>query len=131
MGNFLYSNTMGLLSQAMDWSVKRQRLIGSNISNRSTPGYKAREFDFQKVFDDARNARTISLSQTDSEHIGASPGEGLIRVTLKQTGAGLNGNTVDLASEMSDLAENGYLYQILSRSASGKFKKLKAAIQGG
>lgn len=131
MGNILYSNSMELISQALDWSVKKQRLIGSNISNRSTPGYKAREFDFQKVFDDARDTKNIGLARTDSEHLGTSSGEGLVRVTLKQTGAGLNGNTVDLATEMSHLVENSYLYEILSRSASGKFKKLKAAIQGG
>ncbi len=51
--------------QALDWCVRRQRVISSNIVNRDTPGYRATDVDFKKVMEQIDSGAEQVLRQTD------------------------------------------------------------------
>ena len=131
MGNMFYDNAIGRIAQAMDWSVGRQRLISSNTSNRDTPGYRAKDLDFQKLMENVSSKTGVGLERTHSAHIAPYDMMSTPRISEKETGARLDGNTVVISEEMGRLVENSYLYQGMARFLTHKFKLVKQAIQGG
>lgn len=132
MGDFLQSRTLNRVIRAMDVSVKQHRLISSNITNRDTPGYKARHLDFEETMKGVLvRGHAMEMTRTDPRHISPTGTGAVVRASLKEQGGRVDGNTVDLSEEMARLVENNYRYQALARYVGGKFKSLKVAIQGG
>jgi flagellar basal-body rod protein FlgB len=79
----------GVLSVAQD----RAGLITNNIANADTPGFKARDVDFDALL-------AAQLGPTESDGGGAA----LYRASAT---VGLNGNDVSLDSERVEAAQNG------------------------
>ena len=131
MHEILFDKSIECTSRALDLSVRRQRLISSNIANRDTPGYRARDLDFQAEMERLYSGFGVTLERTDPAHLPAPTENGGSAVVLKESEARLDGNTVNLSEEMSGLVENGTLYQSLLRMVSYKLQSLKRAIQGG
>ena len=131
MGNMFYGNAIGRIAQAMDWSVGRHRLISSNISNRDTPGYLARDLNFQKLMESVSGKTGMGMERTNPAHIIPYDMVSTPSISLKETGARLDGNTVVISEEMGRLVENSYLYQGMARFVTHKFNLIKQAIQGG
>ena len=52
------------LESYMDLTAARQKLVASNIANASTPGYRAKDFDFHAEF----------VRSLDAGNAGAPPG---------------------------------------------------------
>jgi flagellar basal-body rod protein FlgB len=117
--------------EALDWCVRRQRAVSSNIVNRDTPGYRAVDVDFQKVMAQIDSRAEEVLRQTDSGHLpGLSGGVSQV-LTVKDEAEGLDGNSVNLSEELSRLVENNYMYQALLKHVHRKLQGIKIAIQGG
>ncbi len=78
----VFNHTFRALEKAIDISQKRQGVIASNISNLDTPGYKAREIDFQATLKKAMasdsHMAAPSMARTHSDHLGgrSRPGGG-------------------------------------------------------
>lgn len=101
------------LSQYMSLVSMRQQLVASNIANADTPGYKAKDIDFDNEFEDVVS--------------GLQPMVGEVRgLTLKN-----DGNNVDLDREARLLAENAMRFSIAGNMLRGQLKELKMAIEGG
>ena len=66
---------VGMLTHQMDWLSQRQRVIGQNIANADTPGYRALDIepiDFERAL---RNQQgQLKLARTSASHV-ASPGD--------------------------------------------------------
>lgn len=117
--------------RAMDWCVRRQRVISSNIVNRDTPGYRATDVDFQRVMDRIDAEAGQDLRQTDPKHFPSLSGAPSQVLTVKEAAERLDGNSVNLSEEMAHLVENNYLYQALLKHVQRKLQGLRIAIQGG
>ena len=119
--------------KTLDWCVRRQRLISSNIANRDTPGYQAKDVDFKALMEQihADGGAGMSLRRTDSRHLSVSSGALSSAVIVKKSSDRLDGNTVNLTEEMSNLVENGFIYQAVLKRLSKKFQALKLAMNGG
>ena len=117
--------------QALDWCVRRQRVISSNIVNRDTPGYCATDVDFKKVMEQIDSGAEQVLRQTDPVHLPGLSGGASRVLTVKDAAEGLDGNSVNLSEEMARLTENNYMYQALLKHVNRKLQGLKIAIQGG
>ncbi|SUA78610.1 Putative proximal rod protein [Pandoraea pnomenusa] len=129
--------------QALAMRAYRQEVISSNIANADTPGYKARDVDFNNALSQAveRGAQqqlatesSVSLARTSSRHIAgravstAPPMGGselLYRVPYQQS---VDGNTVELDAERVNFADNAVHYQTGLTVLSSQIKTMLAAI---
>ena len=101
-------------------SVRSQRMgvLASNIANASTPGYKARDIDF--------DAAMQSFDQNGSID-GAIDGATLYRVPRQPS---MDGNTVELATEQTAFAENAVAYQTTLAFLNGRISTITRALRG-
>lgn len=112
----------------------RNEVIGNNIANVDTPGFKTSEVEFEDIMTAAVGGGDgkINLTVTDENHISAQAGsarEVKARVmTNRSTSAGLDENNVDIENEMVELAKNSIAYYALVNKANSEFRKLSAAI---
>ena len=118
-------------TRALDWCVRRHRVVSSNIVNRDTPGYRAKDVDFGKVMEQVSRCPDEVLTRTDPLHLPGLSG-GASNLLIEKTEAERpDGNSVNLAEQMSSLVENNYTYQALLKHVNRKFQAIKLAVQGG
>ena len=128
------SDTLDFQGQALGLRSQRQRLIASNIANADTPGYVARDMNFQQALRDATGAATPhrSLAATTAGHLGAgtrSAAEAhLVYATPSQTN--LDRNTVDMDRERASFADNAVKYEATLRFINGNVRTMLEAIKG-
>jgi flagellar basal-body rod protein FlgB len=121
-----------LLKRMLDLSAFRNKLIASNVANATTPGYKARSIDFNSELKKAMVPPRLKIEQTDPRHMplkGASnsaPDVELAEPTVESNGI----NSVNIDSEMANLAQNSLTFELGAKLAGSKFKALKGAIRG-
>ena len=133
----LFDVNFTLLQKSMDFRSKRNTLLASNVANLETPGYKARDLVFENALGKAMKAQLPGpLRVTHAKHMDgnrALPLE-MVRPELIHTAtpdAALDGNTVNLETEMAKLAENQIAYQAYTQMISQKFQALKTVIREG
>jgi flagellar basal-body rod protein FlgB len=97
----------------MDLLSARQKLVASNIANADTPGYKAKDIDFQFEF--------MSMSQNGSPNIIEAPG-----LAVKN-----DGNNVSMDREARLLSENALRFNLASALMKTQMKLMTSAIQEG
>ena len=114
------------VQKMLDLTARRQQTFASNIANIDTPGYKARDVDFQQEL-----LSTLQLAGTDSKHLSAASPSSAARVFELDSQAKPNGNTVDLERTMTDLTKNGLQYVTLVQYLNQKLKTLRTAITEG
>ena len=94
-------------------------MIASNIANASTPGFKAKDIDFQQALSLAGGPQGV----TDTAIDGATR----FRVPLQPS---LDGNTVELATEQTAFAENAVAYQTTLSFLNGRISQITRALRG-
>ncbi|MCL2345638.1 MAG: flagellar basal body rod protein FlgB [Desulfobulbus sp.] len=124
---------VAVYSQAMNLRIQRHQILASNIANADTPNYKARDFDFaqamQKAMDGRPNAGGIELARTAPAHIAGSGQGGAAQLMYRQeVQSAVDGNTVDMDVERTQIADNAMHYQILTQLIGDKFKGLRNAM---
>ena len=96
----------GIHGAALEVRAQRMNVLGSNIANAGTPGYKARDIDFGA-------ALAERLGGNDSENA-----------------ASLDGNTVEMATEQAAFAENAVAYTATLGFLRGRVETVTRAIRG-
>ncbi|RIA44501.1 flagellar basal-body rod protein FlgB [Hephaestia caeni] len=107
----------GVHAAALEVRSKRMGLLASNIANVSTPGFKAKDIDFQAAL--AAVERTGNPASLD--------GALQYRVPLEPS---LDGNTVDLSTEQTAFAENAVQYQTTLSFLNGRLSTITRALRG-
>jgi flagellar basal-body rod protein FlgB len=122
------------LSSALQLRAQRQQIIASNIANVDTPGYVARDIDFNAALQDAVNGRSApGMAQTSAGHRTITSSDGLIGNALAytvQTQPSLDGNTVDLDQQRANFTDNAIRYESTLRFINGHVKTMLSAITG-
>jgi flagellar basal-body rod protein FlgB len=118
----LFDVTQIALERALAGSAQRQQIIANNLANADTPGFKRSDLDFHAQLAGALEAGS-SGSQLQS--LAFSPSSDT------STSMQLDGNNVDVDTEMSKLSENSLDYQSLVAVASARLKMLQTAIGSG
>lgn len=112
-----FVQALGIHPAALKLRAERAEVIASNLANDSTPGYLARDIDFRASLRDATQ--------------GESQPWALDRVKYRvPSGAAQDGNTVDLATEQAEFAQNAIDLQTSLTFINMKLKGLSAAING-
>ncbi len=129
-----FKQALGLNPLVLKLAEQRSTVLASNLSNASTPGYKARDIDFQ--FELRRQAGLlqpeIPLRTTQPGHIGPLPrvgGQELLQYRLPLSPS-LDGNTVDEEMDRARFAENAFRYESALTFLNRKFTGLKGALRG-
>jgi len=133
----LFDKQFTLLEKSMSLRVRRNSLIASNVANRETPGYRAKDLVFEKQLGRALHSdRPGPLKTTDSRHFDGIEREALESVEGEQINSfnpdpSMDGNTVNLDKEMAKLAENQLMFQAMTKAVNWEFRMLKSAITEG
>lgn len=134
--NFLFDKTMTSLERSLNLRSMNQKLIVSNIANMDTPRYKAFKMMVDENMQDAaQGGPPLTMTRTQAGHLNTTgnrmePGR-VARVESNDLSLRGDGNTVELDTEMANLAENTLKYNTATRIISNKFKLLKDVIKGG
>ncbi|RDI47464.1 flagellar basal body rod protein FlgB [Falsibacillus pallidus] len=127
----LFSNTIGSIENALNYSSLKQKVISENIANVDTPNYKAKDVSFKKILEDVQGSR-LEGYRTDPRHFSFSSGSvNPAVVTQSNAQYNENGNSVDIDKEMSDLATNQIYFDSLVSQLNSKFSILQSVIKGG
>lgn len=128
MSLFNTDNVTNLLQSFLDVQSKRSEVIAGNIANADTPGYVAKELDFQDYLQEA--ARQSSLPNSQQNWQGLSS---VAPTVVEQTPAviGLDGNTVDAGREMAELAQTGSNFNFGAKMLQSRLRLLRTAIREG
>ncbi|GAB3184621.1 flagellar basal body rod protein FlgB [Hydrogenophaga aquatica] len=134
---------MEFFSQSLQLRAHRQQVIASNIANADTPGYVARDFNFQAALQDAAGSGQAGmkagganmLAGSDKRHLRTALGsEGSVdRVRMAytvQTQPSLDGNSVDMDQQRANFTDNAIHYESTLRFINGHVKTMLNAIQG-
>ncbi|MEP7361950.1 MAG: flagellar basal body rod protein FlgB [Acidobacteriota bacterium] len=104
------------LGNYMDLLSVRQKLVASNIANAATPGYKAKDIDFQFELQSQLGGETTAPAKV-SEVQGLSTHN--------------DGNNVNLDREGRLLSENALRFNVASQLWRNKLRVLRTAVQDG
>jgi flagellar basal-body rod protein FlgB len=115
----LEDSLFGIHGKALQLRSQRLELIASNIANASTPGYKARDIDFDKALSEATK-RQGSISGALEEAMG-------YRVPLQPSS---DGNTVEMNTEQTLFAENAVKYRTTLSFLEGRLNTITRALRG-
>lgn len=127
-----FDKALGIHEQALQARVKRAEVLANNLANADTPGYKARDLDFQAMMQKAQDSITgFAMTTTHSSHIDSSSsgtdGELLYRTPHQPS---IDGNTVDAQAEQSRFMRNAMDYQASFQFLSSRFSGLTKALKG-
>ncbi len=120
----------GVAEKALTVTEERASLISSNLVNSSTPNYKAKDIDFDKVMKDVDS--TSMLQSTNPQHIRTSSNEagGLpiqYRIPMQTS---MDGNTVDPEIERKNFMQNSLKYQVSLTFIQNKTDQIMKAMKG-
>ena len=111
-------NIFGVHGTALALRSQRLSLLASNIANAATPGYKARDLDFDRAMQLATRGRSAN----------DAAGEAVAyRVPITPS---LDGNTVELSTEQTLFAENAVQYRATLSFLEGRISTLRRAWKG-
>lgn len=124
---------LSVMTQALSLRTQRHQVLASNIANADTPNYKARDFNFETAMKNAMAGREsaggVAMNRTDSGHLGGMTAGGLAMLQYRtETQSAVDGNTVDMDVERSQIAENAMQYQIVTQLIGEKFKGIRSAL---
>jgi flagellar basal-body rod protein FlgB len=117
----LFDTSIVGVEKAMQGSLLRQQVLANNIANANTPGFQRSDVNFQSA-----------LAQAFSSAGSPTPGQIQQLSFQPQTDSSgamqVDGNTVDINSEMADLSQNSLDYQALESVLGTRMSILKTAI---
>jgi flagellar basal-body rod protein FlgB len=108
------SDLFGVHGTALTLRAQRMAVLASNIANAATPNYKARDLDFSDALHRAEAGESAAASMR-------------YRVPLQDS---LDGNTVELATEQAQFAENAIAYRTTLSFLNGRISTLSRALKG-
>lgn len=115
----LGDDIFGVHGTALALRSQRLGLLASNIANASTPGFKAKDIDF--------DAALSAAEKGNAPVARAAEGATKYRVPLQPS---LDGNTVELNTEQTLFAENAVAYQTTLSFLNGRIQTLSRALRG-
>ena len=127
-----FEKAFGLHPEAMLVRDRRAQVLAENIANADTPGYKAKDIDFQQALNNARARQSGAVTRTHEQHFDISTSmrhESKFR-NPDQPDTG-DGNSVDIHRERNAFMQNSLEYQASLGFLNSRIGGLKKAITGG
>ena len=110
-----------VLERLLDYTALKQKVIGQNIANTETIGYKRRDVEFNDM-----------LNSNIAEQMKGSSNKSEFKIKIDESKENISGfNNVDVNREMADMAENTILFKFGAKKISGYYRTLQNVIKGG
>ena len=133
--NISFNNALGVHEHALELRTKRAEVLANNLANADTPGFKARDIDFQSLLSeqmqDKSSEQSLKMTTTNGKHLpfnGIDDSANLLYRTPSQPS--LDGNTVDTQIEKAEFMKNTLQYQSSFQFLNSRFKGITTAIKG-
>ena len=123
---FSYIN---VLDRAADASWTRETVIGNNIANVDTPGYKRQDVAFEDVLKRELQSSKYDTLQKAVDNVSLNKLEGRTYTDYASYSYRLDGNNVDIDTENVELASEQLRYQTLTSAVSNEFTRMNTAMQ--
>ena len=129
-----FDKAFGVHDDALTLRSERATILANNIANADTPGYKARDIDFQQVLKKmtGKPGGSLQMASSSSGHtnglLNADSINGLEYRTEVQPS--IDGNTVDLQRERTEFARNTMEFNTSYTFVNGRIRGLMSAIRG-
>ncbi|MCQ1057424.1 MULTISPECIES: flagellar basal body rod protein FlgB [Photobacterium] len=118
-----FDKALGIHPHTLNLRTERAKVLAGNLANVDTPGFKARDFDFQAAI-----ASVEAQQQSRSGQVAAQTAPALqYRNPYNNT---MDGNTVELGVEQAQYAQNAMDFETSLTFLNMKFQGLATAIQG-
>ena len=114
----IFTPFVNALGSALRLHHSRHTVLAENVANAETPGYRARDLDFQHVLQAA----------FDEDAAGPQANGSVEPHVDRNAKVKIDRNSVDLDTEMAKLSENALRIVALTRFVSGSYDGLKRAI---
>jgi flagellar basal-body rod protein FlgB len=134
-------NIFGIHAQALSLRAQRAEILASNLANANTPGFQARDIDFDATLrglmnpenDQVQVGMNINLTQTDADHmqplVGTANSSLDLMYRLPQQ-VSVDGNTVETQIEHSEFLDNAIRYQTSLTILGGRIRSILSALRG-
>jgi flagellar basal-body rod protein FlgB len=125
---------LGIHQDAMMLRSRRNTVIASNIANADTPGYKARDIDFQQALQQAQGGQPAAgtLRTTHARHIGGGDAVGGAPLKYREPmQPAVDGNTVETEREQAEFSKNAVRYQASLSFVNSSIRGMITALKGG
>jgi len=124
----ILSNAFGIHEQALSVRNRRMQVLAENIANADTPHFKAKDIDFAKVLDSARDT-PMAATQRAHFKVGELPGaDGMMFRTPYNASA--DGNTVELTVEQARYGKAAGDYQATLQFLENRISGIRKALRG-
>lgn len=130
------SSYLGFQADALPLREQRLKLIASNLANADTPGYQARDLDFNAAMDAATRTRLGAAPEAQPErhpdHLSIDFDQGLqpFEVARVASQPSLDGNTVDPDAERAAYGRAALEYRASLNFLESKVRTLLTSITG-
>jgi flagellar basal-body rod protein FlgB len=123
-----FDKALGVHPYALQLRAERAQILASNLANVDTPGYLARDIDYQQILGDVADdvARGMS-SESVNNSAEAQLQELMYRVPFQSSA---DGNTSELGVEQSKFGNNAMDFQTSLTFLNMKISGLAKAIEG-
>ena len=134
---------VGFHESALTIRTERMEVISGNLANANTPGYKARDIDFNKALQSAMreasggtaNHASSGMVRPNDRHLSGNSTSVAANFDMQyriptQPDTG-DGNTVEVQAERNRFLDNGLRYQASLEFLNGKIKGMKKALSSG
>ncbi|MFY0664355.1 MAG: flagellar basal body rod protein FlgB [Natronospirillum sp.] len=126
-----FQNSLGIHQKALLVRAERTEVLANNLANADTPGFKARDIDFEAVLrgEVDKNA-SLAVKRTNGRHIagrGSVDYELLYRSPYQPA---IDGNTVDDNVEHAEFTKNAMSYNASFEFLNSRFTGLRSALRG-
>jgi len=128
-----FDSALGIHEQATLLRARRAEVLANNIANADTPGFKARDLDFEAILKgEQRPEGALPLQATSTAHqqpiVDPSLAADLLfRLPMQPS---VDGNTVEVQQEMARYTDNALDYQASLDFLNRKFQGLSKALRG-
>ncbi len=128
-----FDKALGIHDQALRFRSNRSSILADNLANADTPGYKAKDIDFQSALKNQLHSNHIrsQMSATHEKHFSLQSNthdfNTLYRIPQQPS---IDGNTVEEQVENAEFMKNSLAFQASFNFLNSKFKGLTTAIKG-
>ncbi len=126
-----------ILEKSLNASWTRNDIITQNLANVDTPQYKRKDVAFEEYLNDSMGKSRLEGTVTDKRHIAINSKGKVDNVEPElvednsDSSMRIDGNNVDIDSEMANLAKNQIKYNALIQMLNGSYSKIKSVISEG
>ncbi len=125
-----------ILEKSLNASWARNDVISQNLANVDTPKYKRKDIAFEEFLSNSMGRTSLEGNVTDKRHIAINTRDvNKVEPTLVEDNSDssmrIDGNNVDIDSEMANLAKNQIKYNALIQMINSNYSKIKNVIKEG